>query len=145
MSARGKVLAHKKFQREFKVATLRQQLKDLLERAAFVNTSSQYPHYITYIKVTSEYPIKQRSTGIHIAYSLSRKKMTEKQYDAAADKLRKQHKGAFGNIVAYYSYPHEAIRAYLKARSHVLKLREYQDADIKQLNGIIIFEGRQQL
>lgn len=143
MSLRGKMLAHKKFDREFKPATLQLQINKLLERAAFVNASPQYPYYVASIKITSQYPIEQHGTGIHIAYSLSRKKITEEQYDAAADKLREQHKGVFGNIVAYYYYPHEAIRIYLKARSHVLKLREYAAVEIKQLEGTIIFEGRQ--
>lgn len=144
MSVRGKVLIYKKLDREFNVTTLRKKLKELIERAAFVNSSPQYPDYITCIKVTSEYPIEQHGTGIRITYSLARKKITEKQYDATANKLRKQYKGEFGNILEYYSYPHEAIRAYLRARSHVLKLREYRDVEIKQLNGTVIFEEHQE-
>lgn len=144
ISLRGKLLVHKKFEREFKVDTLRQQLKDLLERALFINTSVEYPDRIICIKVTSEYPIEQPGKGIRIAYALSRKKITREAYRRAADKLRAKHSGTLGNYTQYLFYPHKAIYIFLKSGSHALKLTEYQDSEIKQLEGTIIFEEMQE-
>lgn len=140
ISVRGKLLANKKFDKEFKVATQKQHLKDLLERAAFVNTSPKFPHYISTIKITSSYPIEHQTTGVHIAYSLKRKVITEKKYNALAAKLRNEHKGSFGNHTEYYFYPHTAIHIFLKSGSHVLKLREYVEEEMKQIEGYLAFE-----
>jgi len=144
MSLRGKVLIHKKMAREFKIETQRLQLKAFLNRVAFINSSLKFPDYISCIKITSEYPIKNNSTGIHIAYSLNCKKVTRKAYKEAADKLRAEYSGTFTNTTQYAYYPHEAIHILLKSRSHVLKLRACPNEAITQLNGIIVFEVQQQ-
>ncbi|CAL1520328.1 hypothetical protein [Chitinophaga sp. MM2321] len=134
-SFKGKLLSNKRFTQEFKVDTLRKHLKELIERIEIINSSKQYPDYVAYIKITSEYPIENRSDGIHVAYSLNRKKITNKEYRSASNKLRQQYSGTLGNIVEYHSYPHEAIRAFLKSGSHVLKLRKYEKDEIVQIEG----------
>jgi len=138
MSLRGKVLVHKVFAKEFNVDTLKKHLGSFLERAAIVNSSSKFPESITSVKIISEYPIKHKGTGICIAYSLSRKPISDKEYDKIANELRRQHKRAFGNIVEYYCYPQKAVRRFLKSRSNVLKLREYTESQIKKFKGHII-------
>ncbi|MRG45407.1 hypothetical protein GFS24_09790 [Chitinophaga sp. SYP-B3965] len=138
-SLRGKLLLNKKFKKEYKMETLKKHLSDLIERAETVNSSKKFPERITCMKVISEYPIINRSNGIHIIYSLSRKEITEKEYDLAAGKLRKEHGRGFGNIVEYYSYPKEAIRSFLKSRSHVLKLRTDTKDEIEQIAGYKLF------
>lgn len=143
LSARGKLLIHKVFSREFKVETLRKHIDNLLERTEIVNTLAKFPHCITCIKVIGPYPIDNRSKGVLIAYALNRKQITENQYNEAANKLRKEYKGTFGNIPEYLDYPHKAIKRFLQSRSKVLKLREYSATDIKRLEGHIIF-GKEQ-
>lgn len=138
-SLRGKMLLNKKIKKEYKVETLKKHLCDLIERVETINSSKQYPDRITCIKVTSEYPIFNRSHGIHIAYSLSRKEITKEEYDLAADELRKEHGRGFGNIIEYYSYPQEAIRSFLKSRSHVLKLRMYTKDEMEEITGHKLF------
>ncbi|WP_300599963.1 hypothetical protein [Niabella sp.] len=141
VSIRGKLLAYQKFDREFRVETLQQHLKELLKRATIVNTSKKFPDYITCIKIISEYPIENSSTGLHIAYSLNRKNITKKAYRAAAERLRKENTSTLGNLIDYLFYPHEAIRFFLKSRSHTLKLRKYETNEIEQVKGYIIFKA----
>lgn len=138
-SLRGKLLFNKRFSKEYKIGTLRKYLRDLIERAETINSSKEFPDRVACIKIISEYPIEHRSNGIHAAYSLSRKEITEEEYNSAADKLREKHDRNFGNIVEYVFYPHEAIRAFLKSRSHVLKLRKYEKDGIRQIAGYKLF------
>lgn len=138
-SLRGKLLCNKRFSKEYTIETLRKQLRDLIERAEAINSSKVFPDCVTCIKITSEYPIEHRSNGIHISYSLERKEITEEEYDIAEEKLREQYDRGFDNIVEYLFYPHEAIRAFLKSRSHVLKLRKYGKEEIRQIEGHKLF------
>lgn len=138
-SIRGKLLSHKRFDKEYKVDTLRAHLNDLIERVNIVNSSEKFPDCIACIKIISEYPIEYRSNGIKIAYSLKRKEITDDEYESAARELRNEYTGTLGNIVEYIFYPHKAIQNFLKARSHVLKLRKYEDGEIKQIIGYKIF------
>lgn len=140
-SLRGKLLCNKRFSKEYRVETLKEHLRNLIERVETINSSQEFPDRVACVKITSGYPIEQRSNGIHVAYSLSRKDITEAEYDLAADKLREKSKRVLGNIVEYIFYPHEAIKNFLKARSHVLKLRKYEKDDIQQIVGYKLFGG----
>ncbi len=138
-SIRGKLLSVKRFDKEFRVDTAKKHINDLIERAKIINSSKKFPDHVACIKITSEYPIEHRSTGVHVAYSLTRKKITEAEYEAAADKLREQSNKVFGNLVEHLFYPEEAIRAFLKSGSHVLKLRQYEKDEIRQISGHNVF------
>lgn len=134
-SIRGKILANKKLSRTFKRDTLKRQLDDLIKRVKIVNSSPEYPLYVNCAIVTTEYPIKTRSSGINIAYSLKFKDFSEKERDIASDQLRKRHHRGFDNLIEYLFYPNEAIRLFLKSSSPVLKLMEYDNDEIKNITG----------
>jgi hypothetical protein len=134
-SIRGKILAYKRIKKEFRVDTLQRQLSNLIKRLKIVNSSNEYPDRVNCAIVTTEYPIQNKSGGICIAYSLVQKGFSEKEYHKAADKLRERHNGNFSNIVEYYCYPHEAIRIFLKSRSPVLKLKQFNIEEIKSIDG----------
>lgn len=138
-SLRGKLLFAKRFNKEYKIETLRKHLQDLIERVETINSSKEFPDYVACIKIISEYPIEHKSKGIHVAYSLDRKEITDNEYDSAADKLRKEYGRGFGNMVEYIFYPHEAIRAFLKSGSHILKLRKYEKDEMRQITGYTLF------
>jgi len=139
-SIRGKILAHKRVSKEFRVDTLKKQLNNLIKRLKIVNSSSKYPDCVSCVIVTSEYPIEHISSGIDIAYSVDSKGLSEEEYDTAADELRKQYHGNFNNVVEYMFYPHTAIRLFLKSRSPVLKLKNYSKEEIKSIVGYKILE-----
>ncbi|GEM_PF-1096800 len=146
ISMRGRVLAHSVLVREFKADTINRHLDALLARAREVNESTRFPDRITCIKVISPYPVAQRSTGINIAYCLSRKDITEEAYQEAAHKLRAAYGGTFGNILDYHTYPAKAIARFLQSGSKVLKLHEYNAQDLMLLQGHIVLDtlARQQ-
>lgn len=143
VSIRGKLLANKTFSKMFKIETLHKQLERLLERAVIVNMSTKFPHGIRCMKIISPYPIESRGSRIIIAYTLYRKRLTEKQYNNISYQLRKEFKGIFGNILEEISYPSKAVKLFLQSRSKVLKLREYEPEDLQKLNGHIIFSEDQ--
>jgi hypothetical protein len=138
-SLRGKLLRNKRFSKEYRIETLRAHLRNLLERTEMINSSPEFPDCVACIKITSEYPIERRSSGIHIAYSLSQKDITEEQYEIAADKLREKSGRVFGNMVEYLFYSHSAIKDLLKSRSHVLKLKKYEKKEIQEIKGYKLF------
>jgi hypothetical protein len=138
-SLRGKLLFAKSFNKEYKIETLRKHLSDLIERVEIINSSKEFPDRVACIKITSEYPIEHKSKGIHVAYSLGRKEITKNEYDLAARKLREEYGRGFGNMVERIFYPHEAIRVFLKSRSHVLKLRKYEKDEMQQITGYTLF------
>lgn len=134
-SLRGKLLAHKRINREFRVITLQRQLSNFIKRVKTVNSSKAFPDYVSCAIVTSEYPIKHQGGSINIAYSLDSKGFSKSEYNIAANNLRKQHKAGFDNIVEGIAYPHEAIRLFLKSRSPILKLRHYSKEETKSIVG----------
>jgi hypothetical protein len=138
-SLRGKLLRNQRFNKDYKVETLKKHLRDLIQRAETINASTEFPDRVACIKITSEYPIEHRSGGIHLAYSLRQKEITDEEYESAADKLREQYSRGFGNMVEDLFYPYEAIRTFLKSRSHVLKLTKYEKDEIKQIVGYRLF------
>jgi len=135
ISIRGKILAHKKLSREFRVNTLQDHLNDFIKRLKIVNTSIEYPDYVSCAIITTEYPIVSRATGINIAYALESKGLSKKESKLIESELRKQHRGAFNNIVEFLYYPGEAINLFLKSRSPILKLRQYTKEEIKEISG----------
>jgi len=139
-SLRGKILANKKLIKIFTTDTLKRQLNSFIKRVQIVNSSAEYPDYIHHVIVTSEYPITQKSNGIHIAYSMSSKGFTRDKKDIAENKLRQRHSGNFGNMLEKLSYPQEAVRLFLKAKSPILKLKLYTAEEIKAINGHKISE-----
>ena len=118
--------------------TAKRHVKLLIERAETVNSSEDYPDCVSSLKITSEYPIQQRSTGVHVAYLLTRKKISQTEYSKAAQKLRERSTRSFDNIVQKVFYPETAIHFFLKSRSHVLKLRKYSEEDFQEIEGHII-------
>ncbi|MGK9123900.1 hypothetical protein M1D52_07255 [Olivibacter sp. SA151] len=134
-SMRGKVLANKKIHREFRASTLQDHFNSFLSRAKAVNSSNEFPDYIRCALVTTEYPIKNKGTGVEIVYCLERKELAEKEYERISAELRKQHKGGFNNIVEQLYYPEKAIGLFLKSRSPILKLRQYSKEEIKEIKG----------
>lgn len=75
-----------------------------------------------------------------LCFQNHQKNITEAELNAVEDKLRKDSNKSFDNFVEFLFYPEEAIRLYLQSNSHVLKLREIQEEEIKQIEGHIIFE-----
>lgn len=139
-SLRGKILANKKLGRTFRVETLKGQLDSLLKRVQIVNSSREYPHCISCILVTSEYPVTQTGNGVYIAYSVRSKGFTEEECEIAEQALRQRHYRDFNNIVESLYYPEEAVRLFLKAGSPVLKLTQYSADEIKAIDGYKVFE-----
>lgn len=139
ISVRGRVLTSRVFPMEFKMKTLNKHLAMLMERVKEVNSSNKYPYSIKFLKVISQYPIENQGTGIKIAFCLDRKLISEKEYEEAAQKLREEYKGYFGNIVDNVYYPHKAIADFLKSKSKILRIREYSEKEIMDLEGHIVF------
>lgn len=138
-SLRGKLLSNSTIGKEYKISTLQNHLENLVSRAKKINASKKFPHKVTCLKVTSEYPIQQRCNGIHVAYTLGGKDISDKEYREAANKLRRERNRAFGSILEEAFYPHTVIQTYLKSRSHVLKLRQYSESEMQQIRGHILF------
>lgn len=139
-SLRGKILANKKTAKIFTTDTLKRQLNSLIKRVQIVNSSAEYPDYIQCVLVNSEYPITQKSNGIHIAYSMRSKGFTREEKRIAENELRQRHHGNFSNMVEKIFYPEEAVRLFLKAKSPVLKLKLYTIEEIRAMEGHIILE-----
>ena len=121
-AVRGQLLSKKQFKKEFKVETLQNQLNNFLERVNIVNTSKVYPYYVDCAKIVSEYPIQNNNQGIKIVIVLARKKMSDKAYRKAAEKLRRQYNRPFDNYSQFLAYPHTAIISFLKSGSHAIKI-----------------------
>ncbi|RXK82920.1 hypothetical protein [Filimonas effusa] len=138
---RGNLLSIKKYNKYYRVETLRAHLAGFLERVQLVNASGEYPDYIVCVKMISEYPIENRSNGIKIAYSLRRKEMSSEAYRKATDKLLRKSGRYLGNMVAELFYSHQAIREFLKFRSHALKLTKYEQNEMEQISGCTIFSA----
>jgi hypothetical protein len=136
----GQVLSEQVLKKEYKVETLRDHLDNLIKRAKFINKSKKYPYYVECMKIISEFPIEHRSYGIEVVFSLKRKNITDKQYERAANKLRKEHKGIFGNTVAYAYYPQTVVGVFLKSRVHVLKLTWLEEREIDKIAGSALIE-----
>ncbi|MBL0913822.1 MAG: hypothetical protein IBJ09_15760 [Bacteroidia bacterium] len=139
VSLRGRMLVHKPMPRMYKTDTIEKHLEKLKERAEQINASTDYPHYVVCIKMGGTDPFSQRSKAIELGYTLSRKKISDSEYDKRSDKLRLKSTKVLGNIVEYYMYPHEAVRAFLQSGVHALKLREYTSEDINYLDGLIFW------
>ena len=139
-SLRGKVLANKHIKKYFRVETQKLQLNNLLKRIEIINSSLEYPHAVERMIVTSEFPITKKANGIFIAYSLSSKRFSSEMYDQASEALRNRHHGNFGTIAEFYSFPQLAVEIFLKSKSPVLKLREYDTREIQKIDGHILFQ-----
>lgn len=138
---RGKVLAHQTFERIFKVGSLNEHLNSFKERVALINSSQNFPHTISRIKITSEYPIQNRSNGIHIVYSLTMKEMSMEKYDELSYKLRTQSSKGFYNLIDIMFYPEVRIHEILKSRSHILKLKKVKEDEIDNIKGHLLFDS----
>lgn len=145
-SIRGELLAIKSFDKEFKAETAKKHVKLLVERARIINSSKDFPDHITVMKITSECPINQCvAGGVHVAYSLSRKNITSAEYKARSSRLRSKSNRVFDNMVEEIFYPEEAVRIFLKSRSHVIKLKKYSEEEIQQIKGYKIFNADNKL
>ena len=140
VAMRGKVLAHETFEKVYKVESIRKHLDLLIERVDFINSSRKFPYSIGKIRVLGEYPIKNRSNGIRIVYTLVKKKLSEEEFDKIASKLRAKSKRHFYNYVEYLLYPETATYEALKSRSHILKLRKVEEKEMDVIPGHILFD-----
>ncbi|MDQ0640062.1 hypothetical protein QF042_003627 [Pedobacter sp. W3I1] len=139
-SLRGKVLANKHINKYFRIETQKLQLNNLLKRIQIINSSLEYPYAVERMIITSEFPITKKADGIFIAYSLNSKRFSSEMYNLASETLRNRHHGNFGTIVEFYSFPQAAVKIFLKSKSPVLKLRQYDTKEIQKIDGHILFQ-----
>ena len=139
-SLRGKVLANKHIKKYFRIETQKLQINHLFKRIQIVNTSLEYPYAVDRMIITSEFPITKKSDGIFIAYSLTSKRFSPENYDQASKELRSRHRGNFGTIAEFYTFPQVAVEMFLKSRSPVLKLKQYSTQKIQKIDGHILFQ-----
>jgi hypothetical protein len=141
ISVVGKVFASQSFNKLYKVESLHKHLKGFYERLVIVNSSDKFAHLVDKVKITSQYPITDRSHGISILYSLKRKEISRKKYDSICRELAKKSKKRFYNYVAWLFYPEVAIHETLKGRSHILKLRKAEeDSEVENINGHLLYD-----
>jgi len=141
VAIRGKLYAFQTFKKLYKINSLYQHLDNFRERVGLINSSREFAHFVNKVKITSEYPIKSRSHGIMIAYSLTRKEMSEEEYNEVSWKLIRISKKRFYNIIDQLSYPETAIHEMLKSRSHILKLRKVEDRDMDNIKGYLLYNA----
>jgi DNA-binding Lrp family transcriptional regulator len=142
VAVRGKLYASQTFKKLYKVNSLHQHLSSFRERLALINSSQEFTHFINRVKIISEYPIVSRSHGVKIIYSLTKKKMSEKEYQKISRKLIAKSKKRFYNMIDRLFYPETAIYETLKSRSHILKLRKVEDEDIENIKGYLLFDAK---
>lgn len=136
---RGKVLAHQTFERSYTIQSLKKQLDLFIERIVDINSSTEYPHLISKVKITSEYPVKTRNSGLCLAFSLIRKPISEKEYDELSYALISKSNKPIYSIIEEVMYPETAIYKKLKAGSHILKLRNVREDELENIQGHLLF------
>lgn len=135
----GDILANKSVPRIYKVETLQKHLTTFLKRVKTINRSKKYPDRVNCIKITSEYPINNKSLGIEIAFSLVRKNLSNKEDRLIVENLIKEYRGRLNTIIESISYSQTAVESVLKSGSHALKLTKYEQVDIENIEGYKIF------
>ncbi|WEK34946.1 MAG: hypothetical protein P0Y53_20855 [Candidatus Pseudobacter hemicellulosilyticus] len=132
LSIRGKLIVQTNFKKAFTEETLKQSVENLLERASMVNASSEYPYYISCIKIINDYPIGNKGEPVYALFSLDRKQLSNEAFRAAEDNLRKRYTGNFRRIIDYAYYPRKTIGIFLKSGSHALQLTEDYETGKKE-------------
>jgi hypothetical protein len=135
---RGKVFAFRRVKRTYTVKALRVSLQKFLRRVAVINTSPEYPDFISCAKIISEYSFPLNGDGLKIVYCLQAKPIPEEKYNLLCNIIRAKANRPFSNYVDKLFYPEQFVHKYLKSRSPVLKLQKLQYDKIKEIKGHII-------
>lgn len=140
LAMRGKVLAYESFERVFSIVKQKEDLNKLMERIKLINGSKKFPHLINQVKITSEYPVQTKSTGLKIVFSLIRKEINDQEFNELSRKLYLKSNKPFYNFIDQLSYPETAIYEALKTCSHVLKLKCIEQKDMEKIQGHLLFD-----
>lgn len=140
ISMRGRVEMARKQKRTFKASTIKAQLQKLIERAALVNKSTSYNHYVMKMKLKEAFPTQSTSAGVSLLFTLESRPITDNERRERTDELRQQANRRFDNSTQYFTYPQVAIRDFLKSKSHILQLEQVTDEELQNAEGQIIYE-----
>ena len=123
----------------YKPDTMRSKLDELLNRIDIANTSNKYTDWISKLKLTSEFPVINKSRGLKLIYTIKSQELPEQERRIRESLIRKEHKGRFDNLPEYFGYQQVALNNYLKSRSQILKLRLVSQEEFDFTDGKIIF------
>tara|TARA_R110000796_G_scaffold252627_1_gene389016 strand:- start:101036 stop:101614 length:579 start_codon:yes stop_codon:yes gene_type:complete len=140
LSVRGQLYLAKNAPKLFKPKSMKVKLNELVARMDKANTSDKFTDHISVAKITSEFPIINKSRGVKIIYTLKSRKLTDHERRKRESLIRNEHKGKWDNLPQYFGYQQMALNSFLKSRSQILKLRVVSENEFELTEGKIIFE-----
>lgn len=126
--------------RRYSRKTADKAILEMMKRVHKVNTEQEFAYTVEALCIFGSYITDRPDVGdVDVAYKLQRWSLDDAEQDRREKDRKHAHRGHFNNIVDEVTWPFEEVLRFLKSRSPLIALHDYEEPAKLKTPFIVVF------